>query len=701
MPAEKEYRDIPENARERARELRALLERHSWRYYVLDDPEITDGEYDALFRELQELEKKFPALKDANSPTARVGGAVLDGLENREHSLRMYSLDNALSLEDWREFVERLLRLLPETKASDLAFWVDPKMDGLAMELIYERGELATALTRGDGQKGEVVTANMRTVRNVPLRLHGENVPEYIEVRGEVVMTGKDFSALNARQDEQGLKPFANPRNAAAGSVRQLDSRVTASRPLRFMAYGVGMVDGQAGGIWESYQELMAALHAMGFSSAPEARLCPDPASVEAAFAELGEKRFALPFEIDGVVAKVNDVGLHEALGFTARAPRWALALKFPPMQAESVLRDISVQVGRTGVLTPVAVLDPVRIGGVTVARATLHNEDEIRAKDLMLGDTVIVQRAGDVIPEVVRSLPEKRDGTQVPFVFPSQCPSCGSKVFRESSEAAWRCVNSSCPAMLKESIRFFVSKGGLDIQGIGARWIEEFVDKGLVRSTADLFKLTPERLSGLDRMGGKLMENFLASLETARTRSTLPKFISALGIRHVGAQTAKALAARYHDMDALKNASFDDLQTIPDVGPQVAESICLFFDTPANKALLEEFRLLGLWPRFTPPVPVNAGGPLAGKSVLFTGTLHACTRDEAKELAEKAGARVVSSVSKKLDYLVAGESPGSKLGKAEELGVAVVREAEFLAMAKADAPAGNKKVIETPLSLL
>ena len=691
--------DIPPAAGERAAELRRLLEYHSRRYYVLDDPEITDAAYDALFRELQELEKEYPALWDANSPTSRVGGAVLAGLENRAHTLRMYSLDNSLSLDDWREFVERILRLLPDKTASDLSFWVDPKMDGLAMELIYENGELVTALTRGDGQRGEVVTEALRTVKNVPLRLNGDDMPGYIEVRGEVVMTSKDFVALNARQDETGQKPFANPRNAAAGSVRQLDSRITASRPLRFMAYGVGMVDGVPGGIWDSYQHLMEALNGMGFSSAPEARLCPDPPSVEQAFAELGDKRLSLPFEIDGVVAKLNEVALHEVLGYTARAPRWALALKFPPMQAETVLRDIQIQVGRTGVLTPVAVLDPVRIGGVTVARATLHNEDEIRAKNLMLGDTVLVQRAGDVIPEVVRSLEEKRCGTERPFDFPDICPSCGSKAIREEGEAAWRCVNSSCPAVLRESIRFFVSRSALDIQGIGSRWIEEFVERGQVHSTADLFRLTREQLMGMERMGSKLADNFLAALEKARSESTLPQLISALGIRHVGTQTAKALAARYHDMDALGAASFDDLQTVPDVGPQVAESICIFFDNAGNKALLAQFKELGLWPRFTPPPATSQDGPLSGKSILFTGTLPSFTREEASRVAEEAGARIVSAVSRKLDFLVAGDAPGSKLRKATELGVPVLDEAGFRSLLQGGQD--KKKLTEQPLRLL
>ncbi len=669
--------EISENVKIRAAQLRRDLDHYAWRYYVLDDPAISDAEYDRLFRELAELEERHPDLRDAASPTLRVGGAVLDGLETRAHSLRMYSLDNAFTSGEWDDFVERALRLLPGKSAADLAFWVDPKMDGLAMELIYERGVLIAALTRGDGEKGEVVTESMRTVKNIPLRLRGDAVPAYLEVRGEVVITRKDFEALNARQIEAGAKPFANPRNAAAGSVRQLDSRVAAARPLRFMAYGVGLVDGAAGGSWPSYEALMRALGDMGFASAPGARLCPAPSAVQAAFAELGSERHNLPFEIDGVVAKLNDLALHETLGFTARAPRWALALKFPAVQARTLLRDIAVQVGRTGVLTPVAVLEPVQVGGVSVSRATLHNEDEIIAKDVRVGDTVVVQRAGDVIPEVVRPVLEKRPAGAKPFAFPENCPVCGEAVYRAAGEAARRCLNSTCPAVLRESIKFFASKSGLDIQGIGSRWIEEFVDKELVKSPADLFLLRREQLTGMERMGDKLADNFLAALEQARTGSSLARFICALGIRHVGEQTAKALAAKYGDMDALMAAGFEDLQTVPDVGPEVADAVCRYFDTPGNRTLLERFKSLGLWPAQKNAAPPQ--GPLSGMSVLFTGTLPNLNRDAAEKLAEQAGAKVLSGVSRKLDFLVAGDSPGSKLGKARALGIPILDEAAFL----------------------
>lgn len=690
--------NIPTEARARAKILREALEYHAHRYYVLDDPEISDGEYDRLFRDLLDLEAQYPALRDASSPTVRVGGAVLDSLETRAHRLRMYSLDNVFSTEELYDFVDKMVRLLPGTTRDDIAFWVDPKMDGLAMELIYENGVFTTALTRGDGEKGEIVTEAMRTVKNIPLRLTGDAVPASLEVRGEIVITRKEFEALNAKQIASGARPFANPRNAAAGSVRQLDSRITAARPLRFMAYGVGMVDGVPGGSWPTYELLMQNLKNMGFATAPEARLCPTPAAVKAAFEDLAAKRASLPFEIDGVVAKVNDTSLHEPLGFTARAPRWAVALKFPAIQAETVLQSITVQVGRTGVLTPVANLEPVQVGGVTVARATLHNEDEIKAKDLREGDTVIVQRAGDVIPEVVRPVLEKRKPGAMPFVFPTVCPECGENAHRAAGEAAWRCLNNLCPAVVRESVKFFVSKSGLDVQGVGARWVEEFVDRGMVKTFADLFRLKREDLLALDRMGEKLADNFLAALETARTGSTLARLIAALGIRHVGEQTAKALAARFRTMDALMEAGYDTLQTVPDVGPEVAEAICQYFDTPGNKALLADLKAIGLWPVLAREEPAVTDGPLAGKSVLFTGTLS-MPRGEAEALAEKAGARIASSVSRKLDYLVVGASPGSKLRKAEELGVTVLDEQAYLTLIRSDA--GEGKELKKPASAM
>ena len=702
----------------RAEELRRLLEYHGWRYHVLDDPEISDAEYDALFRELLVLEERHPELRTADSPSGRVGGAVLDGLPTRAHSLRMYSLDNVFSMQEWREFVQKMLRLLPGRAEEDLSFWVEPKMDGLAMELVYEGGALAFALTRGDGERGEVVTENMRTVRNVPLRLRPEKgaVPELIEVRGEVLMTRKDFAELNARQEAVGGKTFANPRNAAAGSVRQLDSAVAASRPLRFIAYGVGRAEWPAGSPspWKTQRETMLGVAGLGFSIAPEAGLCESARAAEDWYHSLAGRRGDFPFELDGVVAKVNSLSVQEELGFTARAPRFAVAFKFEAMWAETRLLGIHIQVGRTGVLTPVAELLPVSVGGVMVSRATLHNEDEIRAKDLRVGDTVIVQRAGDVIPEVVAPVAEKRDGSEQEYVFPEICPACGSHARREEGEAARRCPNRACPAVRRESIKHFVSKAGLDIQGIGGRWVEQLIDLGLVTSSPDLFRLRAETLRGLDRMGEKSAANFVQALETARKQATLPRLLCALGIRHVGEQTAKALARTFESLDALAAASEEQLLEVPDVGPEVAASIRFFFAEEGNRKLLAELAGLGLNPtmparrtteeregRPSPleqtsllsmlggkeagkaePVPAGAvvsGRPLEGKTLLFTGGLESMSRSEAARLAEAAGADILPGVSKKLDLLVAGRDPGSKLVKARALGVRVLDEGEFL----------------------
>ena len=694
---------VPTSASARAAELRRILEHHAHRYYVLDDPELPDAEYDALFRELLVLEEQHPELRTPDSPTLRVGGAVLDSLPKMRHALPLYSLDNVFSLEEWREFVERLGRFAPECAVAPPAFWMEPKMDGLAMELIYENGVLTTALTRGDGETGEVVTENIRTVKNVRLRLMGDNPPSLLEVRGEVLMGTKDFAALNARQEAAGQKNFANPRNAAAGSIRQLDSSVAAGRPLRFIAYGVGRAE------WRdtpprTQQELMERIGRLGLEIAPQASLCAAPADVEAAYRSLAEAREGFPFELDGAVAKVDDLALQEKLGYTARAPRWAIAFKFAAMQAETKLLNIGIQVGRTGVLTPVAELVPVGVGGVVVSRATLHNEDEIRAKGVLLGDTVIVRRAGDVIPEVVGPVPEKRDGSEREFVFPEVCPECGNHVHREPGEAAVRCVNRACPAVRRESVRHFVSKAGLDVRGVGAKWVEQLLDRGLVKTPADLFRLSEADLIPLERMGEKAASNFVKGLKNAREQATLPRFLGALGIRHVGEQTAKALARRFHTLEALAAASAEELCEVDDVGPEVARSVLDFFAEPGNRALLDDFRSLGLWPVMAAPrraepqtqmqvqgtlfdsAPAAPAGPSAekgvpvGKTVLFTGGLS-MPRGRAERMAEDAGMEVLSGVSRRLDYLVAGEKPGSKLEKARGLGVAILDEAEFLAL--------------------
>ncbi len=660
---------------ERIAFLREQLNRHNYAYYVLDEPAVSDPEYDELFRELQELEAAHPELRDPNSPTSRVGGQVAEGFRSRAHSLRMYSLDNGFSLPEWRAFVARVEKGVSGT---ELSFWVDPKYDGLAVEVIYEQGRFIAAVTRGDGAVGEEISENMRTVRNLPLELTGNGpIPELLEVRGEVVMTREDFARLNRTRLGRGEKTFANPRNAAAGSARQLDSRITAGRPLRFMAYGIGQVRFRDGTSWETQQEIMAGLQEMGFVIPPRAGLCFGPEEVERLYADIFTHRDEFPYEIDGVVAKVNSLALQERLGFTSRAPRWALALKFPAHQGRTRLHDIQIQVGRTGVLTPVAILEPVSLSGVTVARATLHNESEIRAKDLKIGDTVVVQRAGDVIPEVVRVVHEERTGQERDFVFPSHCPVCGSEVVKPGDEVAWRCINLTCPARLVQGIIYFVSKSGLDIDGLGRKWIEILVDKGLVASPADLFRLTRLELLRLERMGGKSAENMIQSIREARDRVRLDKLIAALGMRHVGAQTARTLAEHFSDLDDLGRTSREELMELPDIGPEVASSIVEFFHNPANHHLLQELRDVGVWPQRGEQT--QAAAPLTGKTFLFTGSLGGMTRAEAGAMVEERGGRVVGGISKKVDYLVTGDSAGSKLTKARELGVPVIGREEFL----------------------
>lgn len=663
---------------QRAAELRKLLEHHNHRYYVLDQPEITDAEYDALFQELLRLEEEHPELRVPHSPTQRVGGQPSEAFAPREHRLPMYSLDNIFEPSEWQTYLQRLHRLLP---GETIHFWVDPKLDGLAVEVIFENGVLTAAATRGDGKTGEDVSQNMRTVRNLPLQLMGVGPwPSYLEVRGEVVISGKDFERLNRFQAEHGERLFANPRNAAAGSIRQLDPRITARRPLRFFAYGIGEVQWPSAQDqeWRTQSQVMHGLKSLGLSIAPEADLFEDPDQVLAYFHDLSEKRSGLPFEIDGIVAKVNSLEQHQRLGATSRAPRWAIALKFKAIQAETVLQNIEIQVGRTGVLTPVARLKPVSIGGVTVSRATLHNEDEIRAKELRVGDPVLVQRAGDVIPEVVRPLTEKRTGTETAFHFPDHCPVCGSEVTRLPGEAAIRCLNLSCPAKLVQGLIYFVSKAGLDIEGLGKKWIETLVDKGLITTPADIFRLRKQDLLGLERMGEKLAGNILEAIEDARQRTTLESLIAALGIQLVGRQTASMLSQRFEDLQALAEADQDTLIQIKDIGPEIAASIRSFFANPQNQRLLEELKEVGLWPR-------SAGGKaashtrLSGVRFVFTGKLERMTRQDAREQVLRAGGEVGDSISKNVDYVVAGADPGSKLNKARTLEVTVLSEQEFV----------------------
>lgn len=672
----------PHEPARRMQELAAFIRHHDHRYYVLDDPEVSDAEYDALFRELQDLEGRYPELADPDSPTQRVGGTALAMFQPFAHSLPMYSLDNAFSLEEWRAFITRLTRALP---GENPAFWVDPKLDGLAVEVVYAQGRFVRAGTRGDGTFGEDVTANMRTVRNLPLRLQAKHaVPDMLEVRGEMIMRRGEFAELNRQQAEAGRKVFANPRNAAAGSVRQLDPRITAGRPLRFYAYGVGLVrwpESVTG--WATQEEIFSGLQSLGFAVPEHSRLCSGPEEVEHHYAAVVGLRDTLAYEIDGIVAKVNSLAQQQHLGATARAPRWAVAWKFPAGQAVTRLLDIQVQVGRTGVLTPVAILQPTALSGVTVSRATLHNEDEIRSKDLRLGDMVLVQRAGDVIPEVVGPVVEERTGAEQEFTFPRTCPACASPAVRLPGEAAWRCQNLACPALLRESLIYFVSKAGLDVDGLGRKWVEMLVDKGLIHTPADIFRIREEDLLALERMGPKLAGNIIAAIDRARNQADLPRVIRALGIRHVGGQTARVLADHYADLDALARANQEQLQQLPDIGPEVAASIHGFFSNPDNQRLLREFRELGLWPQKegNQSTVQESDSAFAGKRVLFTGSLSGLQRTQAQKLVEHAGGTVANAVSKKVDFVVVGADPGSKLAKARELGLKILDETEFTRM--------------------
>ncbi|MEF2231023.1 MAG: NAD-dependent DNA ligase LigA [Pseudodesulfovibrio sp.] len=667
---------VSSDTKKRAARLREALEYHNHRYYVLDDPEIPDEEYDDLFRQLQAIEQAHPELDDPNSPTKRVGGEPASGFASYEHAERMYSLDNAMDTDAWYAFTERVAKSLGSDRVE---YWADPKMDGLALEVIYERGRFVRAATRGDGQVGEDVTGNMRTVMNLPLTLRGGSVPRLLEVRGEVVMSNRDFAALNERQRRAGEKVFANPRNAAAGSIRQLDPKVAASRPLRFMGYGIGRVEwDQPLFAWTTQREIMEGLGSLGFAVAPEAKLCGSPRAVADYFNELGERRALLPFEIDGVVAKVNSLEMQRALGFTSRAPRWALALKFPAMQARTRLRAIRIQVGRTGVLTPVAELEPVPLAGVIVSNATLHNKGYIAEHDLRVGDTVLVQRAGDVIPQVLSVDLEARPEDAEPYLFPDICPVCGSPA-REDGEAV-RCTNDACPAKTVQRIIHFVSKAGLDMEGVGRRWVERLARDGVLETAADLFTLEKTDLLKYEGMADKSAENFLAAIAKAREEAPLWRLIAGLGIRHVGEQTARTLAVRYEDIEALGRATREELQALEDVGPIVAESIRFFFESEDTLALIERFKAVGFWPVGGQTVgEASAGAPLAGKVFIFTGSLPDMSRTEAEALVEARGGSSAKSISKKVDYVVAGEKAGSKVAKARKLGLEIIDFERFM----------------------
>ncbi|HNQ64837.1 MAG TPA: NAD-dependent DNA ligase LigA [Smithella sp.] len=653
-------------------DLRKTIEYHNRRYYQQDSPEISDAEYDRLMRELQDLENRYPEAFSPSSPSQRVGAAPLSKFAPFHHPSPMFSLANAFSEGEIIEFDQRLKRL---AGVNDIGYIAEPKLDGLAVNLIYENGVFKQGATRGDGTTGEDVSQNLKTISSLPLFMKKTSeyqLPSFIEIRGEVYIEKDPFEKLNQRRTQDGEEPFANPRNAAAGSLRQLDSRITARRPLNIFLYGIG----EAKGIdFSTHWEALQILDGWGF---PVNRVIEKASNIEACihyFERIAAQREKLPYEIDGVVLKVDDLSLQKILGNVSRNPRWALACKFPAAQAMTVVKDIIVGVGRMGTLTPVAIMEPVNVGGVMVSRATMHNEDEVLKKDVRVGDTVVIQRAGDVIPEVVRIVPEKRSSDTKQFKMPAHCPECGSEVVRYEGEVAHRCVNISCPAQLKEHIRHFASRGAMDIEGLGEKVSAQLFDAKLIADPADLYFLTKEQLVDLDRQAEKSAQNLIEAIAGSKNPS-LDKFIYALGIRHVGERTAKLLANHYGSIKNLISTTQDELTAIHEIGPEIAESIVDFFHEQKNINVLNKFFKAGINPQ---KKEVQTSAPLQGKSFVFTGTMENMGRNEAQTIVENLGGTIHSSVTKKTTYVVAGSDPGSKLDKARSSGIQIISENEFL----------------------
>jgi DNA ligase (NAD+) len=663
---------VPEQKSRAARleELHTLLTEYAHHYYVLDDPQISDSEYDHLFQELLAIEKEFPELQRPDSPSQRVGGAILEGFSQVSHRLPMLSLENGFDDADLYAFEERLLRFLLSTKRP--AYMAEPKLDGLAVELLYENGLFVQGSTRGDGRVGEDISAQLRTVPSIPLRLKDCNLPR-LEVRGEVFMDRNSFERLNERRVARDAALFANPRNAAAGSLRQLDPTVTARRKLRFFVYAVA----EPAAIPSTTQEQMFSyLASLGFPVNPEIVLCRNMAEVVQRFSELTSLRHDLSYEIDGMVVKVNDFALQKRLGAKARAPRWAIACKFPAIQATSTIVGVTFQVGRTGAITPVAMLDPVDVGGVVVSRATLHNADEILRKDLHMGDTVLVQRAGDVIPEIVKAQVDKRLDAAERIAFPTECPVCCHPLQRLDGEVVTRCVNGHCPAQRLRSLVYFCSKAGLDIEGLGKKSVEQLFSVKLIYDLPDIFSLHKEDLVGLEGWGLKSAENALQGIAIAKTPS-LSRFLAALGIRYVGEVTAALLESTFHSLEAIVQVSFDELLEVEGLGDQAARSIVGYFSDPAVQQMIQNFRERGLVLQAVTPRQENL--PLSGEVLLFTGSLKEISRTEAKKLVKENGGQIASGITKKLTCLVVGEKPGSKLAKARDKGKRILTEQEFL----------------------
>ncbi|MDB6373410.1 NAD-dependent DNA ligase LigA [Photorhabdus bodei] len=657
--------------------LRTTLRHHEYLYHVMDAPEIPDAEYDRLMQELKDLEEQCPELITSDSPTQRIGAAPLTAFEQVRHEIPMLSLDNVFDEESYLAFDKRVRDRLKETQ--DLVVCCELKLDGLAVSLLYENGELVRAATRGDGTTGENITSNIRTIGAIPLRLFGENIPARIEIRGEVFMPQKGFEKLNEEARRTGAKVFANPRNAAAGSLRQLDPRITAKRPLAFFCYGVGILEG--GELPTSHYERLIQFKKWGLPVSDKVKVCTDSQQVIDFYHNIVNQRSALGFDIDGVVVKVNSLELQETLGFVARAPRWATAFKFPAQEQMTIVRDVEFQVGRTGAITPVARLEPVQVSGVIVSNATLHNADEIERLGLRIGDTVIIRRAGDVIPQVVGVLEERRPQDSNDVVFPEHCPVCGADIERIEGEAVARCTGGLvCGAQRKESLRHFVSRRAMDVDGMGEKIIDQLVDKEYVKTPADLFRLTAGKLTGLDRMGPKSAQNVVDALEKAK-KTTFARFLYALGIREVGEATAANLAAHFGELDKLRSADEEALKEVQDVGEVVAKHVVNFFIEPHNQTVIDDL-IDNIGINWEPVVVTKAekiDSPFSGKTVVLTGSLHQLSRDEAKAKLVALGAKVTGSVSKKTDLVIAGEAAGSKLAKANELNIPVIDEEEMI----------------------
>ena len=669
---------------ERLEELREQIRLHAHRYYVLDDPIIADGEYDELFRELLAVEAQHPELITADSPSHRVGGAPLSAFAPVRHSSPMLSLDNIFSAAEWAAFAERVQRFL--RLEEPVRYVTEPKLDGLAVEVVYRDGVLEVGATRGDGLTGENITVQLKTVPSIPLRLDPSAVtgwPAELQVRGEVFLSKQGFVLLNRQRQEEGEPEFANPRNAAAGSLRQLDPRVTARRPLAFFVYGAGN-NGETLPV-AGQKALLDGLAGLGLPLNPLVRVCDSLAEVEQRYQELMAQRHELDYDIDGMVVKVDNFALQQRLGATARAPRWAIAWKFPAVQATTVIEAVEFQVGRTGAVTPVALLAPVEIAGVVVRRATLHNQDEIRRKDLLIGDTVLVQRAGDVIPEIVKAIPARRDGSERPIVFPDHCPECGQGLHRLAEEAVTRCVNRQCPAQQLQRLIWFAGKNGLDLEGLGEKKVEQLVREGLVAEIPDFFRLDETRLATLDGWGEQSARNVLTIVDKRRA-VPLARLLCALGIRHVGEVTAGLLATHCTDLESLLAADRERFLAIGGIGEQTAASLESFFTDPMTRELIDRLLEAGL----TIEPPVREELPLAGRVFLFTGTLAGLSRDEAKQLVKSRGGQVASSISNRVTDVVVGAKAGSKQKKAEELGVPLLTEGDFLALVTPDSGGGT-----------